>query len=158
MEGSKYGHLIVTRYRTDVRLPGFRSDRPAEEASLIPPRTHLVWLDGEVVPGAKMYSECVWFWPMPAEELEAARRENRLGELQAHTHPFDEVIAFLGTNPEDPYDLGGEIELWLEDECHRLTTSFLAWVPAGMKHCPLIFRRIDRPMFHFTLGPGREYR
>jgi hypothetical protein len=150
--------LIVAGYRLDVNLPAFRSDRPAEEANLIPPRTHLVWLDGEVVPGAKMYSECVWFWPMSAQALEAARREGRAAEPTAHTHPFDEVIAFLGTNPEDPYDLGAEIELWLEDERHLLTTSFLAYVPAGMRHCPLIFRRIERPIFHFTLGPGREYR
>jgi hypothetical protein len=26
-----------------------------------------------------------------------------------------------------------------------------------MKHCPLIIRRVDRPIFHFTTGPGGKY-
>ena len=26
--------------------------------------------------------------------------------------------AFFGTNPDDFYDLGGEVELWLGDEKH----------------------------------------
>src|SRR5208337_5580397 len=48
-------------------------------------------------------------------------------------------------------------ELWLEDEQFILNKSFIAYIPAGMKHCPLRIRRIDKPMFHFTLGPGQKY-
>ena len=48
-------------------------------------------------------------------------------------------------------------ELWLDGEKHIFTKSFAAYVPAGMKHCPLISRRIERPIFHFTVGPGKRY-
>jgi len=27
---------------------------------------------------------------------------------RAHTHPFDEYLAFLGTGPDDHFDLDGE--------------------------------------------------
>ena len=37
-------------------------------------------------------------------------------EPNSHAHEFDEVVTFIGNNVEDPYDLGGEIEFWLEDE------------------------------------------
>ncbi|GAH85868.1 unnamed protein product, partial [marine sediment metagenome] len=37
-------------------------------------------------------------------------------EATSHTHDTDEIIGFFGSNPQDPYDLGGEIEIWLEDE------------------------------------------
>jgi hypothetical protein len=30
-------------------------------------------------------------------------------------------------------------------------------VPTGMKHCPLVFKRVDRPIFHFTTGPSGLY-
>ena len=33
----------------------------------------------------------------------------------------------------------------------------MIFVPAGMKHCPLILRRIDRPVFHFTTVTGHKY-
>ena len=38
-----------------------------------------------------------------------------------------------------------------------LTRSFLAYIPAGMSHCPLIVRRVERPIFHFTVGLGEDY-
>jgi hypothetical protein len=38
-----------------------------------------------------------------------------------------------------------------------MTNSFLAFVPAGVEHCPLVIRRIDRPIFHFTAGPSQMY-
>ncbi|MBN2243920.1 MAG: hypothetical protein JW793_14635 [Acidobacteria bacterium] len=55
------------------------------------------------------------------------------------------------------YPLGGEIEMWIEDEKQVLTRSALLFVPAGMKHCPLILKRVDRPIFHFTVVPGGRY-
>jgi quercetin dioxygenase-like cupin family protein len=78
--------------------------------------------------------------------------------VKPHTHPFPETIAFFGTNWDDLQDLGGEIELWIEDEMHVMNNSFMAFVPAGVKHCPLSIRRIDRPIFHFTAGPGKTYK
>ncbi len=67
-----------------------------------------------------------------------------------------EVIIFLGSNPDDPYDLGGEIEFWLEDERYDLTRSCFIWVPRGMKHCPMAVKRVDRPIIHLgsSVRPG----
>ena len=67
------------------------------------------------------------------------------------------MIAFMGTNPDDIHDLGGEVELWIDGEQNIIDKSFVAYVPPGVVHCPLVIRRIDRPIFHFTAGPGRMY-
>ncbi|MBN1189222.1 MAG: hypothetical protein JXA46_05660 [Dehalococcoidales bacterium] len=154
MAESKYGKYIITESNQEIALPSYRSEsKKAEQQPAVPggkPRkrpTRLMWLDSAAVPGA-FYSECVWIWPECASEEKAA---------QAHTHPFDEIITFYGTNPDDPEDLCGEAELWLEDEKHIMTKSFLAFVPAGMKHCPLIVRRVDRPIIHFTIGRTTKY-
>ena len=45
-----------------------------------------------------------------------------------HTHDFDEVLAFFVTNPEDIYDLWGEVRLWLEDEQYLLIKSFILYI------------------------------
>ncbi len=143
----KHAKYIVTDIKHDMKLPQYRigalkaQQRPPEKS------TRVMWLDDEVIPGA-FYTECVWFMPGMGSEQ---------ATVGTHSHSFDEVVSFFGTNYEDLYDLGGEVELWLEDEKIIMTRSFLAFVPAGMKHCPLIIRRVDRPIFHFTVGTGKEY-
>ena len=114
---------------------------------------HVIWMDSEVIPGA-FYSEVVWFWPGVIGPPEEQRKKPGLAQ---HSHTFDEVLAYFGTDPKDPHDLGGEIEFWLENEKFVLTKSFMVYIPANMEHCPLVFRRMDRPMFHMTLGPGDKY-
>jgi hypothetical protein len=144
MAESKYAKYIVTEPRVDKDMPSFRheSDDEIRGAS-----NRIVYLDDSVIKGA-LYSECAWFWPGGGSDKVWA---------EAHTHDFDEVISFFGTDYQDPHDLCGEVELWLEDEQFIMTRSFLAYIPAGMKHCPLYVRRVDRPIFHFTLGPGGKY-
>jgi hypothetical protein len=101
-------------------------------------------LDSGVIKGA-FYVDTAWFWkatpPGP----------------QTHAHPFPEVLGFFGTNPKDPHDLCGEVELWIDGEKHLLHESFLAFIPKDMKHCPLRITRVDRPIFHFSTGPQTMY-
>ena len=142
MAGTKYGKYIITETKPDLKFPSYRRDAAEIAAGS---HTRLIYLDEEVIKGA-FYVECAWYWKGSEKAI-----------VGAHTHPFDEVITFFGTNPEDPQDLCGEVELWLGDEKHILTKSCLVFVPKGLKHCPLIIRRVDRPIFHFTAGPGGKY-
>ena len=143
MAETKYGKYIITGVKSALEFPSYRRDAAEIAAGS---HTRLIYLDEEVIKGA-FYVECVWYWKGSEQPI-----------VGAHTHPFDEVIAFFGTNPEDPQDLCGEVELWLEDEKHILTKSCLVFVPKGMKHCPLHIRRVDRPIFHFTAGPASVYK
>lgn len=147
MSDYKHAQYIITDAKQDMKLPDYRIG--AIQAQKDPTRrpNRVMWIDDDVIPGA-FYTECVWFLPgMGSEQV----------KVDTHQHPFSEVISFFGTNYDDFQDLGGEVELWLEDEKLLMTQSFSAFVPAGMSHCPLIVRRVDRPIFHFTVGPGKEY-
>jgi len=150
MAESKYGKYIITELKTPSKLSVSRQGpaptrirKPGEGG-----RIQLLYLDNEIIEGA-FYVECVWILPGPGYPGTA--------EPNPHAHDFDEVVTFLGSNLEDPYDLGGEIELWLEDEPQILTRSCLVFIPKGMKHCPLIIRRVDRPIFHSAMGTGGIY-
>ena len=138
----KYEKYIITKPKSDLTLPEFRRERGDIATGM---KTPLIYLDDDVLKGA-FYVECVWFW-----------KGSDKSEVDAHTHPFDEVITFFGTNPDDPGDLCGEVEMWLEDEQYILDKSVLIFVPKGLKHCPLIIRRVNRPIFHFTAGPAAKY-
>jgi hypothetical protein len=111
-------------------------------------------LDGEIIEGA-FYMESAWFLPGDWPEK---TKDDPTKTIKAHTHDYDEVIAWVGTDPKDPYNLNGEIEFWIDGKQNFIDKSFLAFIPAGVEHGPINIRRIDKPMFHFTSGTGKKYR
>ena len=143
----KYDKHFITQDKPDFKLPSYRY-KPGKKDSF-----RIVCLDGEVFPGADFCVEAVWIWPgrepQPGPDGEPGAK--------AHTHPFDEVIAFMGTNPDDIHDLCGEIELWIDGEQNIIDKSFMAFIPAGMVHCPMNIRRVDRPIFHIVAGNSPMY-
>lgn len=144
-EGIKYGKYIVTELNKNiVEAPWSPSLRQVAKGQT----GRVLWLDNETVPGA-FYVETVWIYP----RKETPKKRG----AQAHTHDYDEVLAFFSGNPDDPHNLGAEAEFWIEDEKHTIARSCLVFVPKGMKHAPLYFNRVDRPVFHFTLGYGKMY-
>jgi hypothetical protein len=70
-----------------------------------------------------------------------------------HEHKFPEVVMHIGTDPENPMDLGGEVEFCLgpELEKHTLTTSNLVYLPANFIHGPWIIKRVTRPFVIITV-------
>ncbi len=149
MAKTKYGKYILSQYKA-----------PAVEAPWSPPNLtgaakgkggRVFYMDSSIVPGAS-YMECVWVMPRSTNPP-----GGRMVGTEPHTHDYDEIIAFIGTNHDDPYDLGAEVELWLGDEKHIINKTSLVFIPAGLQHCPLTFLRVDRPVFHFTSGPAKMY-
>ena len=151
--GSKY----IQQKMDETRKPGADYSKYVVTELKIPPEkeaiaeayskyaTRILWLDENVVEGA-FHMNTAWY-------LNAAATL----ESTSHVHDTDEIIGFFGNDAAKPYDLGGEIEIWLEDEKQVITRSAMLFVPAGMKHCPLILKRVDRPIFHFTTVPGKLY-
>lgn len=138
MPESKYGKHIVT----ELKPPDISPEYSAEYAKWA---TRILYLDKNVVDGA-FQMNCSWY-----------RKPGNSQMTKAHVHDTDEVIGFFGSDPENPHDLGGEVEIWIEDEKHIITKSCLIFIPKGMKHCPLLLRRVDRPIFHFSTLTGGMY-
>jgi mannose-6-phosphate isomerase-like protein (cupin superfamily) len=134
----KYQKYILT----EVKLPEEqqkRADKYAERA------TRILWLEDFVIKGAPGII-CSWYWK--ATETEGT---------PAHIHDYDEVLGFIGSDPENPHDLGGEVEFWMEDEKYILTKSCLIFVPKGLRHCPLRVIKVDRPMLFLAVSISSKY-
>lgn len=115
------------------------------------------WIDTNVVPGAFQMNTSWYFKPNRPENVEQAGKESGLGVFKPHKHDSDEILGFYGSNPDDPYDLGGEVELFIEGESHILTKSSLVFLPGGMEHCPLYVNKVDSPIFHFSIITEAQY-
>jgi quercetin dioxygenase-like cupin family protein len=104
-------------------------------------------LDLDKVSGS-FYTDFVWLWKGSAKGN---------SEVE-HSHDFDEVLGFIGAKGQkDPNDLGGEIEVSLGGEKYLINKSCLIWVPAGLRHCPIRFSRIESPILFFTVGKTNKY-
>ena len=121
---TKYSKYIITRYfkpkETNAWSPIYR---PQD-------RTKILRVDDDTIKGAKMVVDCTWFWPAMMKS-EISERSTK-----PHSHSYDEVLALVGTNPDNPHDLGGESEVNIGGETHIVNKSCLIYLPAGVEHGP----------------------
>ena len=134
----KYQKYIMT----DLILPENVQARNAEYSKRA---TRILWLEDFIIKGAPSII-CSWYW-------KASERES----TPSHTHDFDETIGFIGSDPQNPSDLYGEVEFWLEDEKYILKNSCFIYVPKGMRHCPLRVIRVDRPILFLAVSITSKY-
>ncbi|HSW57205.1 MAG TPA: hypothetical protein VLH15_02260 [Dehalococcoidales bacterium] len=150
MGPQKYAGNIITRTReyTPQELKMIEQMLREHPVETTVSMERLLWMDNQMVPGAEMYMECIWLW---SGETKSGLME------EPHVHDFEEVIGFISSDPDNPKELGAVMEINLGDEIHYLTQSCLVHIPAGMKHCPLTFKEVRRPVFFFTLAPISQY-
>lgn len=101
-------------------------------------------MSGNLVPGAKMYIETGWVLGMPDPNP-------HIGE---HTHDYDEIVIHLGMDPQNPEDLGGEIEIMMDGKPITINSTSAIYVPKGVKHGPLTWKKFEKPHLEFTIMIG----
>jgi hypothetical protein len=140
MAKSKHAKYIVT----DLKAPAFTPEFNERYKTFA---KRILWMDDNVVPGS-FQMNCSWYCKPNSSHLGAG----------SHQHKESEIIGFFSGDPENPYELGAEIEFWLEDEKFMITKSCMIFVPPNMSHCPLILHRVDQPVFHFSVVTGGIYK
>jgi hypothetical protein len=63
----------------------------------------------------------------------------------SHKHPFDQWIFLIGT-PENFLDFDADIEFELDKKVEKINYPFYAFIPKGTYHCPLVVKRVGKPM------------
>lgn len=106
-----------------------------------------IFMDNELVPQCPIFFEIGWIYEMPDPNP----------HISKHSHSHDELIVHIGTDPNNPQDLGAEIEFEYEDEKIIINTTSAIYVPKGLAHCPLTWKRVDRPHLEIVVVLGGEY-
>jgi hypothetical protein len=147
--GSRHGHLIkrmVTYVDPKSVGSGTGFEQVTDSNGVMHPAERgvgpgngdqIVWLYGRDLEGMDvnftwgLYSRC--------------GKWHRGGE--AHTHPEEEILCFVGLDPEDLNYLGAELELGMgqDYERHIFNKPTVAICPKGFPHLPLITRWVDKP-------------
>ena len=83
----------------------------------------------------------------------------RLMVDKPHHHDFAQYLCFLSTNPDDLNEFNGEVELSLgeEGEKQKITSPTIAYIAAGLKHGPLNFAKVDKPILFIDIAMTGRY-
>ncbi len=66
-----------------------------------------------------------------------------------HKHDCDEMLFFIPGDPSIAPYLGGEMEIALGEEWekHTINTAAVICIPAGLNHCPVYVKKVDKPFY-----------
>ncbi len=102
-------------------------------------------MSNELVPGSNLYLEIGWIYEMPEPNP----------HIFEHSHEkYNEVVLHIGTDPDHPEDLGGEIEFFVGGEPLVFDKTSALFVPAGVKHGPLTWKKVRRPHLQMAMVLG----
>ena len=84
--------------------------------------------------------------------------EAHVNEATPHIHDFPIVMSFIGSNPSNIYDFDAEIEFTIGGQKQVITATSVITVPPGTPHCPLVFKRIGKPVVFVEIMLTNEYK
>jgi len=128
---SKYAHLVMKEPRGQIERDG------------------KVIFDGIFGKPEELGASCQMLYSIVTEP--------HVNEATPHYHEFPIILSFIGSNPDDIYDFDAEIEFYLGGEKQVITATSVVTVPPRLPHCPLIFKRIGKPVVFLEVQLTDKY-
>ena len=99
-------------------------------------KSMVAFTDADIIEGSQYFSVMVM-----------GQEATKMGGHGPHIHKDPELLVALGTDPDNPRDLGAEIEMCMgsEMESHIITESTMIYVPGNFIHCPFRVLKVTRP-------------
>jgi hypothetical protein len=132
MADTKYGQYFIRGAKPGETRPAFVDA--------------IAYLDDDVVKDS-LYFNCVFIRP-----------DNMPRVHGPHTHPHQEILGYFGIDPDNPFELGAEIELSMGEELekHVFNQSTLVYIPPNTIHCPIRYLKIERPFMFIYSMPTKK--
>ena len=105
----------------------------------------MTYMCNDLVSGSNTYIEMGWIWDMPDPNPHIYEHVNE---------HYDEIVLHLGNDFNNPEDLGAEIEFCVGGEPLTFDTTTAMFIPRGVKHGPLTWKRVSRPHIEMTITLG----
>jgi hypothetical protein len=132
-----------SKYQVQVPMREVAANLQVKGVS-VPTRTYM---SNKLVPGCNMYVEYSWIYqmPEPAEVVPAV-----------HAHSYEQVTMMIGTDPDNPEDLGGEVEFEMGGQKMATSRTNALYIPSNVAHGHVTWKRVTRPhiLMSITVGTG----
>jgi hypothetical protein len=82
-----------------------------------------------------------------------------MGGHPPHIHKDAELLFHIGTDPENPMDLGAEVQMFMgpEMEKHVFNTTTIIWIPPNFIHAPWKPLKTTRPWIFIEVNQGPNH-
>jgi hypothetical protein len=104
----------------------------------------MTYMNNALVPGSNTYIEVSWIYDVPTPNP----------YVFEHAHNFDEIVMHIGSDPENPEALGGEMTINVEGQPLSFDRTTALFLPKGTKHGPLTWQKLTRPHIEMTIMLG----
>ena len=99
----------------------------------------MTFMSGVQIPGVAHYIETGWTYGMPVSKVAGS------GMPEMVHRKFDEIVLHIGGDPENPEELGGEVEFYVGGQPLLFNTTSALFIPTGVKHGPLALKKYEKP-------------
>ena len=131
---TKYEKYLIKKPAHEVDMKGVKGRQfPA-----------MTFMNNTLVPGCNVWIGGGWIWAIPTPNP----------HIFEHAHNYDEIMLHIGSDPNNPEDLGAEIEFVVGGEPLIINTTSSLYVPKGVKHGPLTWKRVDKPHIEMSIIIG----
>jgi hypothetical protein len=103
----------------------------------------MTYLSRRQINSVNHYIEFGWIWGVPDPQLPRMRHDG-----------FDEIVLHLGSDPDDPEDLGGSLQFGVGEDLLEFDTTHCIYAPRGMDHGPAIWKEVRRPLIELAMMLG----
>ena len=104
----------------------------------------MTYMSNSLVPGSNTYVEVSWIYDVPTPNP----------YVSEHAHNYNEIVMHIGSDPNDPESLGGEMTIEVEGQPLTFNRTTALFLPAGTKHGPLTWQKVTRPHIEMTVMLG----
>ncbi len=106
----------------------------------------MTMMSNDLVPGVNTYIEMGWVYDMPEPNPHIFEHRHREG--------CREIVLHIGADPDNPEDLGAEIEFVVDGQRMVFDTTAAIYVPEGVKHGPVTWKKVFRPHIQMAMVLG----
>jgi hypothetical protein len=103
----------------------------------------MTYMGRKQVRRAKLYIEFGWIWDVVQPPIRKMVHEK-----------YDEIVLHIGGDPENPGDLGADLEFDMGGDKMMFDTSCAMWVPKGIVHGPLTWHAVRKPHLEMAIMLG----
>ena len=104
----------------------------------------MTYMSNALVPDSNTYVEVSWIYDVPTPNP----------YVFEHAHNYNEIVMHIGSDPENPEALGGEMTIEVEGQPLTFDRTTALFLPKGTKHGPLTWKKVTRPHIEMTIMLG----
>ena len=104
----------------------------------------MTYMSNNQIPGINHYLEYNWIYGIPEPNP----------YIYEHASNFPMIVLYIGGDPDNPEELGGEVEFNMGGQPLTFNTTSALFIPAGVSHGPIKWKKFDKPHIQMMISFG----